>query len=150
MRILALALLAALPLAVGAQQMYKWVDEKGVTHYTDAPPPEGTPKSQKIDVRPTPPSGPASAPVDPRQKELDTRGDRLKKEQDARKATSDEERLAAQKQSRCLEAQRQLQILQMQRPIFQTNEKGERVYLDDKDRPAEIARWQEHAKAYCG
>ena len=28
-----------LPLAAGAQGLYKWVDEKGVVHYSDTPPP---------------------------------------------------------------------------------------------------------------
>ena len=45
--------LSATCLAAGA---YKWVDEKGVTHYGDAPPASGT-KAQPVDTRPYGPSG---------------------------------------------------------------------------------------------
>ena len=40
----ALILVAGLALstAAPAQKMYKWVDEKGVTHFSENPPPDGT------------------------------------------------------------------------------------------------------------
>ena len=136
--------------AAAAQTMYKWVDEKGVTHFTDSPPPEGTPKAEKIEVKPTPPSGPVTSPADYRKKELETRGDRLQKEQEAKKAEADAQRSTQERAARCRDAQSQLQVLRMQRPVFQTNEKGERVFLEDKDRQAEIDKWQDRAKTYCG
>lgn len=42
------ALLAAAATA-GAQQMYKWVDARGVTHYSDVPPPPA--QQKKVQVR---------------------------------------------------------------------------------------------------
>ncbi len=42
----AAALLVALPLAAG--ELYQWKDAKGVTHYSDAPPPSGTYKNRRI------------------------------------------------------------------------------------------------------
>jgi hypothetical protein len=43
---LRLALLAALALAASARaETYKWVDERGVTNYSNTPPPAGTVKS---------------------------------------------------------------------------------------------------------
>ena len=149
MKTFALACLLALPLAAGAQQMYRWIDEGGRVHFTDTPPPESAKKSEKIEVKPTPPSGPVTAPGDYRKKELETRGDRLQKEQEAKRAAYDEARAAELKKARCRDAQSQLQVLRMQRPVFQTNEKGERVFLDDKDRQAELDKWQERAKTYC-
>ena len=142
---LAFAAMTTLPIA--AQSMYKWVDDKGITHYTDAPPPDG--KGQKIDVRPAPPSSPVKPPSDFRQKELETRGERAQKEREAKKAVADEERDAAVRKRRCIDAQSQLQVLRMQRPVFQTDEKGERVFLDDRQRQAELDKWQERAKTYC-
>lgn len=41
--------LSATCLAAGA---WKWVDEKGVTHYGDAPPPASATKVQPVDTRP--------------------------------------------------------------------------------------------------
>lgn len=47
--VLAVALVAALP-ALAPAQMYKWVDEKGVTHYSETPPPSG--KGQTVPIKP--------------------------------------------------------------------------------------------------
>lgn len=41
------AMLAAAATA-GAQQMYKWVDAKGVTHYSDTPPPPASQKQVQV------------------------------------------------------------------------------------------------------
>ena len=41
---------------------------------------------------------------------------------------------------RCLAAQEQLDLLQLGRPVFDMDDKGQRVYLQDQDRPAETAR----------
>lgn len=46
--------LSATCLAAGA---WKWVDEKGVTHYGDAPPPASATKVQPVDTRPYGPGG---------------------------------------------------------------------------------------------
>jgi len=54
MRKRSLLFLAALITAAAvAATMYKWVDEKGVTHYSDAPPPNQ--KSQRLDTQAAPP-----------------------------------------------------------------------------------------------
>ncbi len=45
--LLAAALLAAAPL-LGAQTTYRWVDERGVVHYADQPPPAG---ARQVDER---------------------------------------------------------------------------------------------------
>ena len=54
-----LVCLCLAPLACLAQPMYKWVDEKGVTHFSEYPPPEGTKGASKIEVKtPTPDRAP--------------------------------------------------------------------------------------------
>ncbi|HXF80615.1 MAG TPA: DUF4124 domain-containing protein [Usitatibacter sp.] len=147
MRTLVPACLVALSFAAAAQQMYKWVDEKGVTHYTDSPPTSGN--AQKIDIRATPPSAPVAPPQTFKEKEEKTRGERVQKSQEAQKAEADEARAKALKKGRCIEARRQLQLLAIQRPLFSTNEKGEKVYLEDKDRQSEIDRWQAQVDTFC-
>jgi hypothetical protein len=56
-RELLLALLALCGASTARAQMYKWVDEKGVTHYTTSPPPAGQ-KSQELKVQTAPISSP--------------------------------------------------------------------------------------------
>jgi hypothetical protein len=140
-----LAFLALLPLAAAAE-MYKWVDEKGRTVYSETPPPDG--KGTKVDIKP---SGPASAaaPTDWRQKELDARQTRIQKEQQENNQKAVEQNAAAARKNSCVESQRQLSIAQAPRPVYEVNEKGEKVYLDDKERQRQIDGWQANVKKYC-
>lgn len=48
-----LAVLAAALLCLGTAgaQVYKWVDDKGVTHYSDQPPPPSAPAKTKVEVK---------------------------------------------------------------------------------------------------
>src|SRR4029078_3090911 len=54
----ALSLWVALCAAPAAAQMYKWVDEKGVTHYSEKPPPWR--KAQQMQSAPAAPSAAAA------------------------------------------------------------------------------------------
>ena len=138
--------LILLPLAAAAQ-MYKWVDEKGVTHYSESPPPDG--KGAKVELKASGPATPAP-PIDWKQKELDARQQRIQKEQRDENQNASEANAKAVRTNRCLQAQRELNIVQMARPIYQMNEKGEKVYLEDKDRQREIDAWKENVRKYCG
>lgn len=143
------AVLAALALCAGAhaQSMYKWVDEKGVTHYSSDPPPDG--KGQKIEVKPAPPSSPAQPqPLrleDVRKRALELRDERLAKE----KREDDAKKREEQQRSRCLRAQNDLEMLRRQRRIYSMNERGERVYMDDKGRAEEMEKSQKAVDTYC-
>jgi len=144
----AIALLAlALCAAAHAQSMYKWVDEKGVTHFSSDPPPDG--RAQKIEVKPQSPS-PEAQPKplrleDVRKRALELRDERLAKE----KREEDAKREAENQKQRCLRAQNQLESLRRSRRVYSMNERGERVYMEDKDRAAELERAQDAVSAAC-
>jgi hypothetical protein len=142
--LLALFLATAIP---DAAALYKWVDEKGVTHYTEEPPPDR--KATKVEIKPSP-STPrvADSPEDWKQREYEFRKKRLDKEQaeEAEKARS--ERDVAGRRNRCLRAQRALNVLQGG-PVYRTNERGERVYLEDKERAKETEEWREQVRENC-
>lgn len=137
--------LALSPLAAAAE-MYKWVDEKGHTVYSEQPPPDG--KASKVDIRPSPP-GTGAAPTDWKQKEIDARQTRITKEQQDQNQKAVEQNAASARKNNCLESQRQLSIAQAPRPVYEVNEKGEKVYLDDKARQRQIDGWQANVKKYC-
>jgi hypothetical protein len=145
MRTIVLLSLALLPLAAAAE-MYKWVDEKGHTVYSEQPPPDG--KASKVDIRPSPP-GTGTAPTDWKQKEIDARQTRITKEQQQESQKAVEQNAANARKHNCLESQRQLNIAQAPRPVYEVNEKGEKVYLDDKERQRQIDGWQANVKKYC-
>lgn len=54
--------LIALPLAASAGEVYKWKDAKGVTHYSDSPPPGQKATARTMSERATP-AAPAAKPV---------------------------------------------------------------------------------------
>ena len=38
-----------------AAQIYKWVDEKGVSHFSETPPPDGKAKNRRVELKITMP-----------------------------------------------------------------------------------------------
>ena len=140
----ALACLAAL---AAQAQVYKWVDEKGRTHYSETPPPDSK-AAKKVDTGPA--VSPAPAPrEDWKQKEMDARKRNLERQQAdeaSRRKDAHEEQV---QKGRCRSAQRELQVLQMEAPLFHINEKGEKVYMEDRERPAAIARARKDVETYC-
>ncbi len=140
---IAAGLLIATP---SAAQIYKWVDEKGVTHYTAEPPPEK--KAQKMQA--PPPGAGTGAPASSsapsaKSQDLEFRQRQIAREQKEREEAKARER----KQADCPDARRHLARLQEQISLYQRNDKGERVYLEDKDRPAEMARVQSFIDRNC-
>ncbi|MCU6496848.1 glutaredoxin family protein [Rugamonas sp. A1-17] len=51
MKRLAAFTIALLCLGTAGAQVYKWVDGKGVTHYSDQPPPPSTPAKTKVELK---------------------------------------------------------------------------------------------------
>jgi hypothetical protein len=142
---IALLLIAFLPFAAAAQ-MYKWVDENGRTHYSETPPPDGA-KVDKVDIKP----GPATPapPIDWKQREMEARQQRIQKEQREGFDKAQEQNASSERKNKCIESQRRLSIFQAGRPVYTMNEKGEKVYLEDKDRQREIDTWRDNVRKYC-
>lgn len=143
-----IALAVALAAATPAHAIYKWVDEKGVTHFSEHPPPDGR-KSQKVEPKVTPPSSEARPATDWKQREQEQRRRKIEQDQKDDYQKGKSQNAAAERRNRCLQARRELHILEKQIPVYSVNEKGERVYLEDKDRPAEIAGWKREISASC-
>jgi hypothetical protein len=146
--LLASFVLLALP---AAADMYKWVDEKGVTHYSESPPPEGT-QSKKLELSTTPPNAPAAkaeSAEDWKAREIEFRRRRLQKENAEETEKTQGEHSAAARKGRCVEARRRLDLLGAGRPLYRVNEKGERVYMEEPERATQAARWQKEVGQYC-
>ena len=135
--------LAALPAAA----IYKWVDEKGVTHFSETPPPDGR-KATKVEPRVVPPSQKA-APTDWKQREQESRKRRIEREASDETARAKAHNEAAERANRCNLAKRDLQVLGLQVPVFSRNDRGEKVYVEDKDRASEIAEARRRVEANC-
>ncbi|HEX3098222.1 MAG TPA: DUF4124 domain-containing protein [Usitatibacter sp.] len=143
-------LVAMLVLACGSAgaALYKWVDEKGVTHYTEEPPPDR--KATKIEIRKEGPPAKADQPESWKDKEVEFRRRRLEKERQEETASAREKNEAARRENNCVRAREALDMLTHGRPIYRVNEKGERVYMEDAERDAETKRWRKEAETWCG
>ena len=147
-----LLIAAGLVLAMPVQaQLYKWVDEQGHVHYGDCPPPECEP----IEI--PPPPAPAAEEVERAQERLKRMLEEQRERAEIRRQAEEaerlkreaEERIAAYRRSRCQLAQQNLHTLRLGRPVYRIDEKGERVFLDDAERAAEIERMKEDIREYC-
>jgi hypothetical protein len=137
-------LLAAL-LAAGAAeaQMYKCLDARGITQYSDKPCPGG--RGKEVDIRGQPPISGKLAPQDEdlKREEREFQRRQGQRERDAQaEAKADEQR-----RRKCASLQGELRRLGEQRRIASVNAQGERVFVDDATRErrmeqlrAEIAR----------
>jgi Domain of unknown function (DUF4124) len=132
----AIVLAFALP---ATAQVYKWVDEKGRTHYGEKPP-EGV-KAVEMGAPPPSPGGntaPAAQP-DWKQKELESKRQRIEREKKESQDSARAERRESERAYRCEDGRRRLAMLDEQIRLYDRNEKGEKVYMEDKDRPAALA-----------
>lgn len=128
-------------------QVYKWKDASGVTHYGSQPPANVKNSELKLKDSSTS-SGANSAPPENaslKQKELDFRKRQAQREQD-------ETRLAQERAKRdedCRAARLQLADLRLSGRVYELNDRGERVFMSDTQRDAEIARREAEYNRRC-
>ena len=145
----ALALVAALAcLGADAQTMYKWKDEKGVTHFSEHPPPDEKTqkKATKVEPKVTPPSG--GAGYDPnawKSKEADAKKARVERGRQEQVDAQDRAKRAEQ----CDRARVRVANLTNATRVFRDNPDGTRTYYEDKERAAELAKAKEYAEEVC-
>lgn len=130
------AALALLLLALPAHGMYKCVDARGVTQYSDKPCPDG--KGKEVDIRGQPP---ISGKVTPGREELNA----AERDFQRREAKRERERQADAKADdarlrRCATAQAERQRWASVGRVAVIDGKGERRYLDDSERAAKTAQ----------
>ena len=118
-------LACSLSIAAVHAEVYKWVDDQGKVHYSDAPP-RGT-GSKKLEVPVDTPQQRENAQqrlkafLEQREAQETIRNQKQagKREAQAAKRWEKEQRLG-----RCLAAQEQLDLLQLGRPVFDMDDKG--------------------------
>lgn len=165
--------LAAMP----ASAQWKWRDRSGQINVSDMPPPRDIPERDILErppppgARPAPAAVPASAApgsaaavgstqadgappagaaaeparVDP---ELEARRRAAEQEQAKRQQAADAQ-LAAQRAENCKAARGHLAALESGQRLVRMNEKGEREFLDDRQRAAEMQRARDVIASDC-
>ena len=138
------AALAFAAFDAAAQAMYKWVDEKGVTHFSEQPPPDA--KATKVTPKVTPPSNPGSYNPDAWKAQ---EGEAKKRTVQRRKDGDLEDRQRAVRASNCGTARNRLATLQESNEVIRYNDKGEKVFLSEKERNEQIAHAKDLVKEWC-
>ena len=148
-------LLVLLVLSTTAQaQMYKWVDSSGKVHYTDQAPPANV-KQKKLDITTSPAPIVATpnkkAPVASKtlaDKEMDFNKRRKQADDAIAKQTKEVEEAKVAKEN-CERARSIQRSLEENLRITQTDEKGERVFLDGEARQKEMDRAKKGVADWC-
>jgi hypothetical protein len=154
LRSTALALCCALPLIASAQ--YQWIDKDGRKVFSDRPPPSDVPagkilrapRTQAVAAEPLAAATPAASTSRPAASALRLSGkdkalEEKKKQADAAAAAKkkeEEARLALMQADNCKRTRQSKAAYDSGVRMSRINEKGEREFLDDKQRTEEVAR----------
>ena len=148
-RAIATACLALAAFAAGAQSMYKWVDEKGTTHFSEHPPPDGA-KASKVAPKVTPPSSPAAGPAKSNAEAWRAQETEFRKRQVERgQRDQAEQRERAEREQLCSQARRRLASLLNSSRIYRDHEDGTRTYLNEAQRDSAVAGQRATVKEHC-
>lgn len=162
MKRLSVAIALALCLAFPASaQTYKWVDSNGKVQYSDKPPPSNV-KTEKLRAPARAPGLPAaSEAADGTKKDASKAGPKTVAEQEqafrkrlAETAKAQEKQAQKEKQVReradyCRRAKAALANLELGGRQTRVDEKGERVFLTERQIGQEAAKARQEAAAAC-
>lgn len=136
-------------LAAAAADIYRWTDEHGRVHYGQRPPPQG---AERLDM--------PSAEAPPGVKDADAAERRARqkrlldaytyeREQDEARREREDQR-ARELAQECQRVQRYWRRLAYPGPVYIKGDDGERQYLNDQQRAAEMERLRPAYRQACG
>jgi hypothetical protein len=128
-------LMLALPAT--ASEIYRWVDDQGVVHYTDRPDRQG---AERLTVRVSAPSDTAPrVSAQPR-----AQGELM-----SESVAEQEAAAAAAREANCQSASQRLQSLQAAPRLYREGAGGAREYLDDAEIELVLAEAAKLVEAWC-
>jgi len=150
MRALLITSIFVIPLSFSsnlqAGKVYKWVDENGATHYTEAPPANS--ESTTIRTQGKDPKNAEQAKA-----KLFKQRESLTEDIDNRAKAGEEAKLDAKsseiKKNNCKTARSNLKILQEHGRIKQKNKEGEYNLLPEEKRQERVQKAKDRIKEFC-
>ena len=133
-----------------AGDIYSWRDAEGHVHYSDAPP-AGSVDVQKRRTRisaDTPDAASSAKPATLAEKDLEFRKRRAETADADAKAAKDKAD-AAQRQDDCKNMRNHIATLESGQRVARTNDKGEREFIDDSQRQADLERMRKQIEQGC-
>ncbi len=146
-----LACIALLTGHLASAQVFECTDASGNKEFAQVCPPGTAQQKQKSGATTPSSAAPASNAVAPKslaEQEAEFRKRALEKKEAEAKAAKDQED-ANTAESNCTDARAQLQALQNGGRMSKPGPNGERSFLEDADRPAEIEKTQKAIDTWC-
>ena len=140
-----MACVSMLPV-IASGEIYKWVDDAGRVHYGDAEPRHHN--SRIIETQPPPPPDDVLRSRS-RLNGLKQTGQPREDDRDRKAREQEEAQHEALRKERCRHARRSVNVLEMERPVYDLDEQGERVFIEDNDRARRIKRLREVIRTNC-
>lgn len=113
--------------------MYKCVDARGVTRYTDSP----APGCKEVAIRPSPP---ISGSIQPPSEDMARQEAEFRRRQVEREESAERDRQVFAQ--RCVQMRREYGVLSTSRRVVRIDDKGAREYMDDGVRDRRMAELQ--------
>lgn len=127
--------------ALAGEYIYQWKDKSGQYVYSDNPPPGNIPSRMLRRDAVGEVSLPAPSPAAPTTADRDLESKKRQQEQTEKQAKADKDSADTKaKAQNCEAAKNQLAALESGQRIARFNAQGEREFLDDAQRSAEIER----------
>lgn len=140
---LSLLLLAVVTLAWGGS-IYKWVDEKGVTHFSELPP-----AGQKTEALRGESENDSRPPDDWQQKDTDFRRRQIDRDRAAKEQEALAQYEAYVRRKECQAARIRLARLKSGVPLYRLNNQGEAIPLDAQARAAVVNETEAVIRKVC-
>lgn len=144
--IIILSIMLLISLSPAAAKTYRWVDENGVTIYSQTPPPSG-----KITI--IKPPLPPAAPPEEIMKDLKRRQAALdeakKKKEESGEKEADEAKNAEIKKQNCKISRKNLADIERYPRVRMKMDDGSYKQLTDEERQAEIDKYTKDIEEYC-
>ncbi len=131
-----------------AKNYYKWVDERGVTHYGSQPPTAYIDSAIKVNVSSSTPSGKAAA-----QTKIDARKKKMEEKPPVDKANSVEQ--LAQKErdetnkKNCEIYRKNITLISQNNRIRETNSEGVVVMLSEEEKQTRLKKAKDFITEFC-
>lgn len=129
-----------------AAEIYKWIDEDGVTHYGQEPPPSADAKRVGVD-------SPPDEEVERERQEMEDTGEELEANREARREAEREERRSAeereQRERRCADLRESLKKLTENRRLLVPDGEGDVRRLPEEERQERVAERRRQIEENC-
>lgn len=143
--LLILSCLAVTALAAN-QKVYEWTDATGIKHYSDSPPPQGTPDVHVVNVHASTPPTEQAAPAT-----QDTAAPAGKGAGNAASAPKAPPMTPEERDSACQTARHNLELLQSNPPqgLHTTGDDGKTKQITAADLQNQIAKADQQIRFFC-